>query len=163
MGASGWHYFVPYDSDINGALNRLREEVFKQGKYYKPALFYEKLLQDIGDQLESDVVEGVEKSIEEYRTMPEPESIDELIEMNAESGTHSIIDMHNVGSEPGFGTITPMPENMLIELFQTACPNHSQVEKQIDQMFNTIRSCYYLLVYEDDIPKEIFFIGFSGD
>ena len=33
MGATQWSYFVPYQPDINEALQQLRNEVFKQGVY----------------------------------------------------------------------------------------------------------------------------------
>jgi len=34
MGASNWAYFVPYQVDINKALQDLREDVFNSGNYY---------------------------------------------------------------------------------------------------------------------------------
>ena len=33
MGASGWHYFVAYQPDIDKALQELRVDVFKKGEY----------------------------------------------------------------------------------------------------------------------------------
>jgi hypothetical protein len=33
MGATGWSYFVPYQQDINVALEELNDDVFKQGQY----------------------------------------------------------------------------------------------------------------------------------
>ena len=33
MGATGWHYFVPYEADTQAALQSLREKVFKEGTY----------------------------------------------------------------------------------------------------------------------------------
>ena len=33
MGATGWIYFVPYQLDIEKALQALRDEVFRTGKY----------------------------------------------------------------------------------------------------------------------------------
>jgi hypothetical protein len=33
MGASGWRYFVPYQPDIQQALQELREDVFKRGEF----------------------------------------------------------------------------------------------------------------------------------
>jgi hypothetical protein len=43
MGASGWSYFVPYQSDIEQALQELRQAVFERGAYYKPAEFHRRL------------------------------------------------------------------------------------------------------------------------
>jgi hypothetical protein len=35
MGASGWEYFVPYQQDINKALQELRQKAFDEGDYVK--------------------------------------------------------------------------------------------------------------------------------
>jgi hypothetical protein len=40
MGASGWSYKVPFQSDINKALQELRQKVFEAGDYYKADDFY---------------------------------------------------------------------------------------------------------------------------
>ncbi|MGW6397350.1 hypothetical protein [Streptomyces sp. NPDC055134] len=34
MGASGWDYYVPYQEDLNAALQQLRHEVFEAGDYH---------------------------------------------------------------------------------------------------------------------------------
>lgn len=34
MGASEWDYYVPYQEDLNAALQQLRREVFEAGEYY---------------------------------------------------------------------------------------------------------------------------------
>jgi hypothetical protein len=163
MGASGWHYFVPFQPDIKAVLDQLREDVFDKGEYLKPALFYGALMHQVGDQLEPNVVDEVNIAIEDFKKRPEPQSIEELIEMNAEMGTHSIIDIHEISEEPGFGVIAPMPEKMVTNMFGTHRPNHSQIESKVDELFMNIRACYYVLVYKNDSPDEIFFIGFSGD
>jgi hypothetical protein len=33
MGAEGWSYFVPYESDVENALAKLRQQVFASGDY----------------------------------------------------------------------------------------------------------------------------------
>ncbi|GGZ32336.1 hypothetical protein GCM10010365_61390 [Streptomyces poonensis] len=33
MGASDWDYYVPYQEDLNAALQQLRREVFEAGDY----------------------------------------------------------------------------------------------------------------------------------
>jgi hypothetical protein len=43
MGASGWSYFVPYQPDINKALQELRQKVFQEGDYFKPAEWQKRL------------------------------------------------------------------------------------------------------------------------
>ncbi|WP_435209964.1 hypothetical protein [Streptomyces sp. bgisy034] len=34
MGASGWDYYVPYQEDLDAALQQLRREVSEAGDYY---------------------------------------------------------------------------------------------------------------------------------
>lgn len=36
MGASGWEYLVPYQADLQAALNDLRRRVFESGDYVSP-------------------------------------------------------------------------------------------------------------------------------
>src|SRR5436190_23671670 len=98
MGASGWDYFVPYQSDINAALQTLRQQAFQN--------------KDFETWFDED--EGIE-----------PADIDELLELNAEAGAHSIIDMtEGVSKEPAFGTVSPLTEPELMKLFGTLEPNH---------------------------------------
>ncbi|MBE9040177.1 hypothetical protein IQ235_05145 [Oscillatoriales cyanobacterium LEGE 11467] len=33
MGGNPWHYFTPYRADINSALQALREQEFRAGRY----------------------------------------------------------------------------------------------------------------------------------
>ena len=35
MGATGWSYFVPYEDDIERALQALRDDIFRKGDYYR--------------------------------------------------------------------------------------------------------------------------------
>ena len=163
MGASGWHYFVLYQPDIELALHQLRKKVFADGDYYRPADFYTRLLNDMGDQFESEVTDGLKKTIEEYKSKPEPQTINDLIELNAEAGTHSIIDMHDIGKEPDFGVVSPLPEDLMIEVLGTSQPNHIIVENKMGELGMRIKACHYFIIFEDDTPSEICFIGYSGD
>ncbi len=56
MGASGWWYTTPYDSDIEAALLRLQEEVFERGNNDNPwkdvRRYSDSLLAKTLDQLE---------------------------------------------------------------------------------------------------------------
>src|SRR5882724_9731460 len=131
MGASGWHYFVPYDTDVSRALAKLREDVFKRGDYYCPS-------------------------------KKKPKSIEELIELCEESGTHSILDVTRVvdtssppsmntwfqslgGRAPtqdemraftqsqmkAFGTVAPAPAAAISAACKTDKPDHAALEKAL--------------------------------
>ena len=70
MSASGWHYFAPFQPDIKAAFGQLRDEVFDKGEYFKPSLFYGALMHQVGDQLEPNVVDEINKAIEEFKNRP---------------------------------------------------------------------------------------------
>ena len=53
MGAEPWSYFVPYEEDLEAALEKLKEQVFREGAYHgadlKPATLdelWEKVTED---------------------------------------------------------------------------------------------------------------------
>jgi hypothetical protein len=74
MGASGWEYLVPYQADLQAALNDLRRQVFDSGDYISPVTW----------------------------GLTAPESLEALAQQEyysqfmGENGTHSIIDVLNV-------------------------------------------------------------------
>ncbi|HEX2998427.1 MAG TPA: hypothetical protein VHP14_26615 [Anaerolineales bacterium] len=39
MGASDWSYFIPYQQDLNKALQQLKEDLFQKGQYERPIGF----------------------------------------------------------------------------------------------------------------------------
>lgn len=62
MGASGWTYFVPYQPDITKALNELREQVFRDGKYYnQPAIWQDMNEEDYTDEPDEDIREQTDE------------------------------------------------------------------------------------------------------
>lgn len=163
MGASGWHYYVPYESDFGAALARLQQQVFASGDYYH---------------------RGKGRK---------PRSIKELLHRNAEEGTHSILDITRVGArptKPGAEDFTPRPDldeaarsrwvedlisrigsvrelhpDDLVELFGTTMPTRKQVEDRQDEIMEmrTRGSGTIVVIYEGKQPTELLFIGFSGD
>jgi hypothetical protein len=167
MGASGWTYFVPYQADIPKALQQLREEVFHRGAYFKPAQFYGSLLDDqqVLQELSPEVREFLIADVKKRRSQSEPSSIEELIEMNGESGTHSILDIEEVSSAPAFGVVAPLTNRQSAEIFGTDKPTRSMVKEKLLEI-QSLRSTWqgtYIVLYKDGIPDEILFIGSSGD
>jgi hypothetical protein len=111
VGASGWEYVVPYQEDLDAALDALRRQVFASGEYLRPSHY--------GDVFD----------------LPEPASVDDLFEQEqywefmGTSGTHSIIDVASVvpvdfGGEQ-FGTIRPLSDGEYVELFGVAQPGRA--------------------------------------
>jgi len=138
MGASGWNYFVPYKPDINQALQELRQQVFESGDYFL-----------LGED--------------------QPSTIDELLDSNEDAGTHSIIDMYEgVASEPKWFAVAPFTNDQLNSLFGTPKPTRDQVKLDdvfLDKVYQyrDVGEGAYIILYKDDQPDEILFLGASGD
>lgn len=94
-----------------------------------------------------------------------PGSIDEALEMAAEDGTHSILDIQNTGRRRGFGVATPYPPRAVEQVFGTQQPTHEQVEDSWDDVAERLDrwEAHYLVVYKKGKPSEYVFIGCSGD
>jgi hypothetical protein len=167
MGAEPWSYFVPYEKDLNGALQKLREREFKAGRYNKDYL--------LGNP------------------SAKPRTIDEVMELCDADGSRSILDMievvdapHQRRSEPDFDAaegvdamisealggidpdrlarVAPLAKEDLRDLYGTDTPTHDQVEKNQD-FYDWLNrgEGIYVIVYKDNKPAEIFFAGLSFD
>ncbi len=169
MGASGWAYWVPYQSDINTALQELREAVFKSGDYYTESAFLEMIDEDQVEQyLPPDFFEQFKEALHSLRSepqRPEPQTIEALLEMNGENGTHSIIDIDSIASTPDFGVAAPLSPQQLLDILGTNQPTRSMVEQKAEELQSLRRrwEATYIIVYADGLPSEIFFTGYSGD
>ncbi len=149
MGASGWSYFVPYQANLDVALEQLREATFAGGDYLWPYEFYRSLGVDIDDK-------------------PRPSTMDELFEdeMIQEGGTHSILDMYKVvgpGEEPDFGTVQPVSA----EEARTAAGTDVLTRSHVTDIDALAEQRWFgrcaVLHDADGRPSEIYFFGFSGD
>jgi len=198
MGATGWSYFVPYEADVSAALQRLREDVFSRGDYLcdddvtddQPEATPQKVmrvaepwlqrlreeaakLQEPSRTLYLQAAENCKAEILSGGTAPrkpkgKPKTIEEALEVQAESGTHSILDIIGVSSEPAFGHIRPLPPEKLVEFFGSQTPSHTEIEEAHD--FGSLEDFVserwegiYIIAYHDGSPTEIFFAGCSGD
>jgi hypothetical protein len=135
-GGSGWSYFTPYQADPAAALDKLRWEVFRGGKYYK--LFPRK----------------------------KAKSPNHALSLGEDEGTHSIIDIVKVGAAPcNPGQACPLPAAELTRLFGTTKPARAQVEareRDLEGLWDRWIGLY-IVVYEGDTPKWLYFGGRSGD
>ncbi|GLI00277.1 hypothetical protein Pa4123_55530 [Phytohabitans aurantiacus] len=104
MGASGWHYLVPYRDDVAQALEELRHTVYNSGDFYRedpdPAhtLTEEQFIAQL-DPADDDL--GINEFLldqwREAQQRPRPVDPDTLFQSQPHSGTHSIIDMARGG------------------------------------------------------------------
>ncbi|MGW2824265.1 hypothetical protein ACWC24_25195 [Streptomyces sp. NPDC001443] len=147
MGASEWDYYVPYQEDLNAALQQLRREVFEAGDYYW--------------------VNGGDWRPEEERE-PRPGSLEELWddELVQEAGTHSILDIFRVvgpDDTPDYNTVEPVTAEEAHKLLGTDRLTRAHV-RDFD-VFPRSRWIGRCAVLHDDEgnPQEIHFWGHSGD
>lgn len=181
MGASAWEYFTPYDSDISGALQALRTRVFDAGDYYREAVdpgAAEPTLDDMralgpddlsGEDLEEFLAWMLENDIEAYRRARQPVTdIASLLRVQAESGTHSILDItEGVSPTPRDGAVSPMTGEELVMSFGTLEPSHEQVRAWLDDPRRAVSrdrgQGLYVVIFDGGVPSEICFEGHSGD
>ena len=163
MGASSWDYFVPHQQSIENALNELREQVFRSGKFFlRPQM---EINPDSFADAPEEIREQVLAWIEREKSFSQPTTLKALIDWNGEEGTHSIIDVEHVSPIPAFGSASPFSTNQLIEIFGTDKPERSMIEQQKSEIARMRKrwEASYIVVYKDGKPDEIFFSGYSGD
>jgi hypothetical protein len=175
MGASGWAYFVPYQTDTFKALQELREATFQRGGYYqRPPFWRDMTFEDFLPPEPSLTDEEKADDLAEFQklhALPEPTSIETLIQWNAEDGTHSIIDISEIAPIAGFGAAAPLSSEELKRFFVTDKPTRAMIESKerdlgrfLQQDIGRYRyEATYIIVYKDGEPAEIYFTGYSGD
>jgi len=166
MGASSWQYFVPYQSNIQKALDELRAEVFQSGKYYIGEPVWHSIDESEYDEYpEEDMREELKEWLRRMKSMDKPITIEDLLEWNGEDGTHSILDITRVSVKPDFGTISPLAHEELISMFGTHEPTSIMIEQKANKIME-LRERWqgtYIIVYKDGLPEQIYVAGFSGD
>ena|SRR5215207_4082950 len=151
MGASAWEYFVPYQKDLNQALQDLRQRVFRAGEFWWFG--------------EREVLTPSER-------LPRPGRLEDVFEHETvqESGTHSILDVFRV-VEPGeprdwrdYGTIIPATVDEVRAATGTDRPTRADAAA-LDEKLDRVRWVGRCAVLYDEHggPSEIMFWGHSGD
>ncbi|MFI7577839.1 hypothetical protein [Micromonospora sp. NPDC049497] len=82
------------------------------------------------------------------------------------SGTHSIIDMTGVSATSAPHMVAPVPAEELDELFGTRRPAATTVAEAIENSTLTGLERWhgrYVIGYDGDVPRAIYFVGYSGD
>jgi hypothetical protein len=97
-----------------------------------------------------------------------PKTINELLKLQADSGTHSILDIVSVSTKPKFRTVSPFPKSKLKDFFNTETPNHAEVEEAfesgaLEEFVSRRWQGFYIVIYHNGCPSELFFAGCSGD
>ena len=178
MGASGWNYTTPYDPDPEVALERLREEIFAAGDYLPPGGIMKFPHLPPGAPLGLQLLFATLRAIAAVsmaihwiaRGGRQPRSIDELLQMTGENGTHSILDITHISDIPEFCAATPLSKHRYLKFFGTTTPTRAQIEAandvQGDRFDEGIRrwEAVYVVVHDESgSPIEYVFVGASGD
>ena len=147
MGAEPYFYFVKYQTDLDKALQELRQQEFQAGRY-NPAVNF------LSFPIRPD--------------SPSPgaqhASIEEAFEDADADGTRSILDLNHFSDEPDFFAVTPLSEEALEQLYGTTQPTRAMIEKNMDFFEDIERGQgISILAYKDGQPDEIFFAGYSFD
>jgi hypothetical protein len=147
MGAEPWFYFVPYQSDINRALQDLRRREFEAGRY-NPVIWMPPFPVDSNSP-----APGARHA-----------SIEEAMEAADADGTRSILDMERISETPDDGAVVALPNEELIALFGTDKPTREMIEDN-DDLFEILErgQGVYVIAYQDDEPSQIYFAGYSFD
>jgi hypothetical protein len=132
MGAEPYEYTVPYEPDIQAALDKLRLRVFKS-KEFNGAEF----------------------------DPPTPEAAFELTEAD---GTRSILDISRISDQPDFCCAAPLSPEELEQYFGTRKPTEVML-RDCDDFWEGLERgmARYVIVFEGDEPKGIYFAGYSFD
>ena len=147
MGGHPYWYFVKYEPDVGEALQRLRLREFRAGRYNPAIAFPDFPVND---------------------TTPAPgakhASIEDALEDAMADGTRSILDIFRVAEEPDFFTASPLPSATLQALYGTQKPSRTLVENNMGFAEDVERlQCAYIILWNDGIPDEILFFGYSAD
>ena len=171
MGGHPYWYYANYQTDVETTLQTLRRQEFEAGRY-NPVVWL--LSFPITDDTPAP---GAQHS-----------SIEEAMEAADASGTRSILDMFRASDishdealeaseEDGldlYCTTFPVASDELLQLFGTEQPTHQMIESVIlsqdnegaaDEFWESIDRGMgrHIVVYENNEPAEVFFIGYSFD
>ena len=193
MGATGWSYIVPYQAGMGKVLRDLHGDVFLRGEYEKPPIdpsfleqfgFFEaddeerdRMMTEFGLEplrkpIERIGPDGLRGWLAERDAAPGVESLEELEALRCLShgGTGSILDIISVADEPAPHALFPLGVSRLLDFFGTDRPSRGQVEawrRRVgsigEPMLYERGQGFYVIIYEDGRPTEVYMEGASGD
>jgi hypothetical protein len=162
VGASGWDHRVPFAGSVEASLVAIQEQVLAAGDFIWPFENDDPFYTDDDDD-----------------ALAKPASLAALAlakenEEFWEEGTHSILDVERVwtsGEESDFGAIRPLGASELIEAFGADKPSAAAFERVYERggggvlghMLGQKWSGRSLVIFDDDVPVEVYFWGWSGD
>jgi hypothetical protein len=166
MGASGWRYFTPYQENLETVLQQLRQKVFESGQYGHISPISSEMLSTY-PQLRKITEQLKELDKQRLAEFGPIETIDDLLEAFGEDGTHTIIDIERISPKPDFGVAYPAPNDIIEKIYGAPKPTHHDIESKFGVLLEALNierwQAAYVIVYDQGVPKEIYFEGCSGD
>jgi len=185
MGATGWHYFVPYQSDVNQALQDLRNDVFSRKDYLSSITEADGLAaieqlaamspnpEQARAQLQAVLTlarKWDSKRAHRDKQRGEPRTIAELLRQRAEEGTGTILDVDHISEQAEFGALHPLTAQQCNAFFGTERPTRAMVEQWRNRIVSLDEpplydrwEGIYLIVYAEEQPEAVYIEGCSGD
>lgn len=186
MGSTPWQHFVDYQVDVNEALQSLKAQEFRAGRYG----FANWLGEMVSSVMQANETPGsgilkfgfraaqaftrpsARELIRKYGTVEA--AIQAVVDESEESGTKSVLDMSHISEIEDCGLVCPLKEKDLQSIFQTLQPNREQIEAILIREEDDVGCSLfwdsiangegrYIIAYENAQPKEIFFAGYSFD
>lgn len=142
MGAESWMYLVPFQSDTQKALEKLKAQEFNAGRYFPVNDEY--FMEDFGGE--------------------KPASIEEAREMADADGTRSILDIDRVADTADYGIVRRLTEQEILDYFGTKEPTREIIQENSDFFDDIERGqgvCF--VIYKDGAESELVFAGYSYD
>ncbi len=141
MGAEPWDYFVPYEEDVQAALEKLRQREFQAGRYRN---YSETKPATISEAVENADASGMA-------------SILDMERVAQEAGYSTIVPLSDAELIRCFGTTEPTRQ--MIE------DNLADAADEDDDLYENVGrgQGIYVISYKNNQPSEIFFGGYSYD
>ena len=164
MGASAWHYIVPFQPDIQAALDTLRQKEFAAWKQAHPRKRYKSidaLLKAVGADGTSSILD-----VNHISTTPLPSAKRGFSHYNFRDPKDMARFMAAMNEH--IGKVFPLSSEDYLTLFGTTRPTRLDIEQASSALailYDRLErdSGIYLILYQNDIPTEIYFMGISGD
>ena len=93
-----------------------------------------------------------------------PATPEEALEMMDADGTASILDIERIAAQPDFCCAAPFSSDELTKYFGTVHPSREDLATK-DFFWDDLErgQARYTVVYEQDRPAELYFVGYSFD
>jgi hypothetical protein len=167
MGATGWFHEVPWQSEVQTALDELCARIFANGSYRQMWDEYPEMLDGWAELDGMEPVPGFAASLEAIEAGGQPTTIPAAELLNQGEGFGDVLDCRVVSASYEFGCVAPLTTETVMQLFGSESPTAVQIRESSEALLELPileRGCgLYAVGFIGATPESIFFFGFSGD